>query len=200
MNDIAIGRVEPGERLDETKLAERFSVSRTPVREALNRLAAQGVLTKTGGKGLRVTKYSRDEMAQMSDAVHQIEAICARLASQRLSLLARSSIEVAQAECVSAASAGDLQRYLKANEKLHFLIYRATENPYICEIASNFRRKTGPFRAKKFRTKEDLLASARAHSVLIGKIFSADADVAVQGMREHMNDSFIRVLEANGPD
>ena len=200
MNDIAIGRLEPGERLDETKLAERFNVSRTPVREALNRLAAQGVLTKSRGKGLRVAEYSREEMAQMFEAMHEIEAICARLASQRLSLLARSNIEVAQAECESAAKAGDLQRYLKANEKLHFLIYQATENPYICEIASNFRRKTGPFRAKKFRAKEDLLASARAHAVLIDKIFSADPDAAVRGMREHMNDSFMRVLKANGAD
>ncbi len=200
MNDIAIGRIEPGERLDETKLAARFNVSRTPVREALNRLAAQGVLAKTERKGLRVAEYSREEMAQMFEAMHEIEAICARLASQRLSLLARSNIESAQAECVSAATEGDLPRYLNANEKLHFLIYQAAENPYICELASSFRRKTGPFRAKKFRTQDDLLASAKAHSILIQKIFSADSEAAVQGMREHMNDSFMRVLEANGPE
>jgi len=117
-----------------------------------------------------------------------------------LSLLARSNIEAAQAECLAAATEGDLPRYLSANENLHFLIYRATENPYIYDLASNFRRKTGPFRAKKFRSKDDMLASANAHSILIKKIFSADSEVAVQGMREHMNDSFMRVLEANGPE
>lgn len=200
LKDISIGSISPGDRMDETKLAARFKVSRTPVREALNRLAAQGVLAKSERKGLRVAEYSREEMAQMFEAMHEIEAICARLASQRLSLLARSSIEAAQAECVSAANEGDLPRYLNANENLHFLIYRATENPYICDIASSYRRKTGPFRAKKFLSKVDLLASAEAHSVLIKKIFSADSEVAVQGMREHMNDSFMRVLAANGPE
>ncbi len=200
MQDIAVGRIEPGERLDETKLAARFNVSRTPVREALNRLAAQGILAKTDRKGLRVAEYSREEIAQMFEAMHEIEAICARLASQRLTLLARSNIESAQAECVASATAGDLPRYLIANENLHFLIYQATENPHICELASSFRRKTGPFRAKKFTGKPDLLASAEAHAVLIEKIFSADSDVAVQGMREHMNDSFMRVLQANGPE
>ena len=200
LKDISIGRIGPGYRMDETKLAARFDVSRTPVREALSRLAAQGVLAKSERKGLRVAEYSREEMAQMFEAMHEIEAICARLASQRLSLLARSNIEAAQAECVSAAKQGDLPRYLKANENLHFLIYQATENPYICDLASGFRRKTGPFRAKKFSSKDDLLASAAAHAVLIEKIFSADSEVAVQGMREHMNDSFMRVLAANGPE
>jgi len=200
LKDISIGRIGPGDRMDETKLAARFDVSRTPVREALSRLAAQGVLAKSERKGLRVAEYSREEMAQMFEAMHEIEAICARLASQRLSLLARSNIEAAQAECVSAAEQGDLPRYLKANENLHFLIYQATENRYICDLASGFRRKTGPFRAKKFSSKDDLLASAAAHAVLIEKIFSADSEVAVQGMREHMNDSFMRVLAANGPE
>lgn len=197
LDDIAAGMVEPGEKLDETRLAERFGVSRTPVREALNRLAAQGVLVASDRRGVRVAQYSREELAQMFEVMHEIEAVCARIASQRLTLLARAEIEAAQADCQAAAAAADFTRYLKANEALHFAIYRATQNPYMQELASDFRRRTGPFRAKKFATAEDLVASAKSHDELLEKIFSADSDLASEGMRKHMTDSFMRVLAAN---
>jgi DNA-binding GntR family transcriptional regulator len=198
LEDIAIGAVEPGARLDETRLAERFGVSRTPVREALNRLTAQGVLVAGEKRGVRVAQYSREELAQMFEAMHEIEALCAGLAAQRLTLLARSELESAQAECVASAEAGDRLRYLKANEALHFLIYRATRNLYIEGLAVDFRRRTGPFRAKKFATRDDLIASAQSHEELLETIFSADSERASSGMRRHMTASFLRVLAVNG--
>ena len=198
LDDIAAGLLEPGERLDETKLADRFGVSRTPVREALSRLTAQGVLVSGEKRGVRVAQYSREELAQMFEAMQEIESICARLANQRLTLLARSEIEAAQAECAAAAAANDRVAYIKANEALHMSIYRATDNPYIRELASDFRRKTGPFRAKKLQTQEDLIASVENHVDLLAKIFSGDSQMAVDGMRQHMTESFMRVLAANG--
>lgn len=197
LDEIAAGLLEPGEKLDETRLAERFGVSRTPIREALNRLTAQGVLVSSDRRGVRVAQYTREELAQMFEVMHEIEAVCARLAAQRLTLLARSEIEAAQADCQTAAHAGDFQLYLKANEAFHFAIYRATQNQYMQDLASDFRRRTGPFRAKKFATTDDLIASAHSHDELLEKIFSADSDIASEGMRKHMTDSFMRVLAAN---
>lgn len=198
LDDIAAGLVAPGERLDETRLAERFGVSRTPVREALSRLTAQGVLIAGEKRGVRVAQYSREELGQMFEAMQEIESVCARLASQRLTLLNRSEIEDAQAQCAAAAAKNDRIAYIKANEALHMSIYRATDNLYIRELASDFRRKTGPFRAKKLQTQEDLLASVDSHVDLLAKIFSENSQVAVDGMRKHMTESFMRVLAANG--
>ena len=93
LDDIAIGLLKPGARLDETRLAERFGVSRTPVREALNRLAAHDVLEPGDRRGMRVARYSLEDLAHMFEAMHEIETLCARLAAQRLTLLARSRIE-----------------------------------------------------------------------------------------------------------
>lgn len=196
MEDIASGVLRPGERLDEVTLTERFGVSRTPVREALTRLTAQEILVLGEKRGVRVAEYSREELAQIFEAMHEIEATCARIAAQRLSLLSRSEIERAQSECVSAAETGDLHAYLRANERFHQAIYRATGNPYIAGIASDFRRKTGPFRAKKFASKADLVASAKSHEDLIASIFSEDSMAASNGMRAHMTESFLRTLEA----
>ncbi|WP_224814312.1 GntR family transcriptional regulator [Hasllibacter sp. MH4015] len=197
MDEIAAGALAPGERLDEMKLTERFGVSRTPVREALSRLVAQGILIPGEKRGVRVAQYTREELAQIFEAMHEIEAACARIAAQRLTLLARLEIETAQADCVAAAEAGERMAYMRANEALHEAIYRATGNPYMAEIASEFRRRTGPFRAKKFASSQDLIASARSHEELIASIFSEDSNEASDGMRAHMAASFKQTLAAN---
>ena len=197
MEEISVGELSPGVRLDEAGLAERFGVSRTPVREALSRLTAQGILVAGEKRGAFVAEYSRQELAQIFEAMHEIESACARIASQRLDLLARSEIEAAQANCVAAAQAGDRAGYLRANEAFHLAIYQATGNPYMAEIATEFRRRTGPFRAKKFATKDDLFRSAESHRSLIDNIFSEDSTTASNGMRSHMTESFMQTLKVN---
>ncbi len=195
--EIAAGELAPGQRLDEIGLATRFGASRTPVREALSRLTAQGVLVQGERRGVFVAEYTRQDLSQIFEAMHEIEAACARIASQRLNLLTKSEIEAAQAKCVEAAQSGDRAAYLRANEAFHTTIYRATGNPYMAEIASEFRHRTGPFRAKKFSTPEDLLASAQSHQDLIDDIFSEDSTTASKGMRDHMEASFLMALKAN---
>lgn len=197
MEEIAAGELDPGVRLDEAGLAARFDASRTPVREALTRLTAQGILVEGERRGVFVAKYDREELAQIFEAMHEIEAACARIASQRLTLLSRTDIEMAQANCIAAAKTGDRTAYLRANEAFHMAIYNSTGNPYMAEIASEFRRRTGPFRAKKFQTKEDLIASAQSHQELIDDIFSEDSAAASKGMRSHMTESFLQALRAN---
>lgn len=195
--EIAAGELAPGTRLDEVSLAERFNASRTPVREALGRLTAQGILVQGAKRGVFVAQYSREELAQIFEAMHEIEAACARIAAQRLNFLSKTEIEAAQAACVAAAEVGDRAEYLRANEAFHMAIYRATGNPHMAEIASEFRQRTGPFRAKKFASREDLLESARSHQDLINDIFSEDSSKASSGMRDHMATSFLQALKAN---
>ena len=197
IEEISAGELTPGQRLDEVSLATRFGASRTPVREALSRLTAQGVLVQGEKRGVFVAEYTREELSQIFEAMHEIESACARIAAQRLNLLTRSEIEAAQAECVAAAEAGDHTAYLRANEQFHQAIYAATGNPYMADIASEFRRRTGPFRAKKFATREDLFVSAQSHQDLIRDIFSEDSETASEGMRNHMTVSFVQALKAN---
>ena len=98
MEEISVGELSPGVRLDEAGLAERFGVSRTPIREALSRLTAQGILVPGEKRGVFVAEYSRKELSQIFEAMHEIESACARIVSQRLNLLARSEIEAAQTQ------------------------------------------------------------------------------------------------------
>ena len=194
---IATGQIMPAERLDELGLSVCFGVSRTPVREALNRLHAQGIVVSGKKRGLFVATYSREELAQMFEAMHEIEITCARLVAQRLNLLTRCELENCQKACLQAAERGDTVAYLRANENFHNCIYQATGNIYMSEIASRFRRRTGPFRAKKFQSKEDLVESACSHDSLLRDIFSQDSTTASNGMRNHMRESYLKTLKMN---
>lgn len=197
VEDISTGALAPGEHLDEVGLSKRFAVSRTPVREALSRLTAQGILVQGKKRGVRVAEYSPEQLAHLFEVMHEIEVACARIASQRMTLLSRAEIIEKQDICLMTAEAGDRRGYLIANERFHEAIYRATGNPYIAEIASEFRRRTGPFRARRFATKEDLLSSAHNHKILIDHLFSEDLKVASDEMRHHMANSYLTVLRAN---
>ena len=193
-SDIASGQIGTSERLDETKLAERFDVSRTPVREALNRLVAQGILVSNGRRGVWVAEYTREELAHMFEAMQEIEALCAGIAAKRLTFLARSNIESAQSLCMAAAEANDFSGFLRANEAFHMAIYKATENPFVYDLAAGFRQRTGPFRARKLSSSEDLMASAKSHEPIIKHIFSTDSAAAASHMSEHMKDTFMSIL------
>ena len=195
--EIAAGLVAPGERLDETTLARRFGTSRTPVREALSRLAASGMVEAAPGRGLQVARLGREELGQMFEAMEEIETICANLAAKRMTFLARVEIEAAHRACYDAAEAGDRESYLRANEAFHRAIYDATQNRYVAGIAADFRRRTGPFRAKKFQSAEDLMASARGHDEIMGTLFSNEDGAAGRSMRDHLRRSYMRVLAAN---
>ncbi|MEO1090923.1 MAG: GntR family transcriptional regulator [Pseudomonadota bacterium] len=196
VDDIAAGLLGPGQRLDEVGLAERFGASRTPVREALNRLVAQSILTTSGGRGVRVADYSRLQLAQIFEAMQEMEAVCARLAAQRLTLLSRAEIGSAQRACEDAARAGDRIAFLKANEAFHQAIYRATQNPYVAELAASFRHRTGPFRAKRYRTQDDLLHSIETHAALVRTIFGSSDAESDAALRRRMADDFIATLGA----
>lgn len=171
ITDIAAGLLEPGERLDEVSLAERFGASRTPVREALGRLVARRVLVQGEGNGdgrsVRVASYTRAELSQMFEAMEEMEAICAKLAAQRLTLLTESAILEAIDAMERAANEGDRALFLKANEIFHARIYEATQNQYVAEMASTFRYRTGPFRARRYRTRADMLQSIEPHRRLV---------------------------------
>ena len=197
MDEISAGLLEPGERLDETRLAERFGTSRTPVREALSRLGAQGIAVQGEGRGMRVARYGQEELAEMFEAMQELEVVCAGLAANRLTLLQRARLEAAQRECVAAAEANDRARYLRANEAFHDEIYAASQNRYVAAIASDFRRRTGPFRSKKFATHEDLLSSAKGHEELLARILSHDSDAARAEMMSHMRRSYLDALAAH---
>ena len=98
--EIATGRFLPGERLDEQTLAERFGVSRTPVREALQQLAARGLVELRGRRGAIVSAPDAARLLEMFEVMAELEAMCGRLAARRLEAQTGAALSEALSACV----------------------------------------------------------------------------------------------------
>ena len=126
---IREGSLTPGERLTETDLAARFGVSRTPVRQAIARLEAEGLLTHEARRGLTVTRPDHQQVVELYVMREVLEGAAARLAAQHA-----SETEIAaMAEIVEHEpdAFGDARALAEVNQRLHGLLYLAAHNRYL---------------------------------------------------------------------
>src|SRR5439155_6882976 len=120
---IATGSFPPGMRLDEMELAERFNVSRTPLREALFQLASAGIVVMQPRRGTVVAEVTPHRLVEMFEVMGELEALCARLSARRMSALDHQRLLEAHRACQRAAEALDPDAYYYQNEQFHQLIY-----------------------------------------------------------------------------
>ena len=104
---IATGALLPGTRLDETELAERFGVSRTPIREALIQLASVGILLMRPRRGAIVPEVSPHRLVEMFEVMAELEGMCGRLAARRMSAKEHQDLIAAHRACDGANGSSD---------------------------------------------------------------------------------------------
>ena len=141
----------PGAALDETEIAQRFSVSRTPVREALRQLVASGLVDARAHRGAVVAQPSLDRLNGMFEAMAELEALCAGLAAERMTAVERQALEAVHEELRVLSSDGSPERFHEVNERFHNAIYAGSHNAYIAEITLATRVRVQPFRRAQFR-------------------------------------------------
>ena len=99
---IFAGSFEDGERLDENRLSEKFGVSRTPLREALKKVALLGIVEKIPNRGVFVHQPGPIELLEMFEVMSELESICGKLAAKRISESALKKLQKANAKCKKA--------------------------------------------------------------------------------------------------
>ena len=110
--EIVLGELAPGLHLDEGSLATRFGTSRTPVREALNRLAVSGLVELRPRRGAAVAGITEEVMAQRFEALAGLEGLCAYYAALRMTAEERLALRDAHRRCRAPAEAGDVDRFV----------------------------------------------------------------------------------------
>src|SRR5262249_8848106 len=145
-DDILHGVYPPGARLDEKRLAERFRLSRTPVREALRQLISTGLVEMQPHRGATVSLPTEAALAEMFEVMGELEGRCARLAAQRISPAERVRLEAVHRLCAEAVHTGDRERYRTLNFDFHDVIYRAAHNDFLFATTFAVRQRIAPFR------------------------------------------------------
>ncbi|SDT95793.1 GntR family transcriptional regulator [Stappia sp. ES.058] len=185
-DDIAVGLYPPGTRLDEVSLAKRFSVSRTPIREALIELSASGLVEIRPRRGAFVREIGIPRLIEMFEVMAELEAMCARLATRRMDGSERAALLEAHERCAAAAGAGDPDAYYIANEDFHDAIYRGSGNGFLEERARDLKNRLKPYRRLQLRVRNRVGNSLAEHQALVDAIQAGDAETASAVLRSHI--------------
>ena len=183
-------QLKPGERLPEIKISGELGVSRTPVREALRRLASEGLVRIIPNSGARVAAPSVAEVEGAYDVRGYLEALSVLLAS-RNGIDWRSEVrfdEVLKNE-ESAFLARDLEANLEANNNFHRLIADASKNIVLIEYVENIILRTNVYILFYDPFTEEKNFSTEEHRKILAAIMSGDEESADRLMRDHLRHS-----------
>jgi len=183
---VQSGALQPGDAVDEATLAAAYSVSRTPVREAILQLQAQGLLAAAPRGGAVVAKVDIQRLFAIWEVLAELESLCAQLACERLSDDEREQLASLHRKSAGIVKKGDRDGWQEANQAFHDCLYRGARNPYLREEILRARTLTGAYRKYAFGALGDLDASYTQHGELVQAIGARDAQGVRRLMRLHM--------------
>lgn len=201
-DEIAGGALAAGSALDEQQLADRFGASRTPVREALRQLAVSGLVELRARRGVVVARMTPERIMDMFETVAEIEAMCVRLATYRMTPIERSHLIELHESSRTLVEKGDVDGYDAFNLEFHDGIYRATHNGFLAEQAIAIRTRLNAFRRTQLRQGERMGRSRDEHEAIMQAIAEGDGEMASRRMRAHMLNAATalrRFIEAGKP-
>ena len=183
---IATGDLPPGSTLDEAALVEAHGVSRTPVREALIQLAAEGLIEMRPRHGAVVTSIGPGRLIEMFEVMAELESMCGRLAARRMSVGEHKTLTKAHEDCEKARAAQDPDAYFYANEQFHAAIYAGSHNQFLSEQAQQLHRRLRPYRRLQLRVRDRMGSSYTEHAAIVQAITSGDPQAAAAALHGHI--------------
>src|SRR4051794_30227435 len=184
--EILRGRVRPGSRLDERELSDRYQVSRTPVREALQRLSASGLAVARGRQGLQVAQMSVADLLDALSVVAELEALAAAQAARRITPTQRTHLTTAHAACAVAIESADPDAFYDANIVFHDAVASASHNKVLQDELRRLSLKTAPYRRAITFQPARMAASQPEHGAILNAVIDNDSTLAAERMREHI--------------
>ncbi|WP_127145801.1 GntR family transcriptional regulator [Pelagibacterium montanilacus] len=184
---IVRGEIAQGVTLDEASLAEKFAVSRTPVREAIRQLEAIGFAEARPHRGAVVPNFTPERLTEMFAVMAELEALCARFAAERATDDEKRALREAHDACAHSARQGDIDVYYQTNLDFHEAVYAISHNSFLAEVTLSVRNRVSPFRKAQFRSFNRLMKSVEEHARVVDAILCGDPDGAAAAMIDHMN-------------
>lgn len=184
----------PGQRLPEVAIAKTLEVSRTPVREALRRLAAEGLVELLPNIGARVISPTREEIEDCFDIRTDLECLAIGRAATKISNLQLFLLEEAIEEEKEVFPTRNLEQYIEKNSKFHRIIAEASGSPILSEYVNNIIERSHAYMILFEHFFEiNTNPSLEDHIEILKALRSRDADKCVELMRNHVAVSLIGV-------
>lgn len=185
---IEAGVYKPGDRLVESELAERLGVSRTPVREALQRLETQSMLSRDG-RSLIVATLDHNQLAELYAVRTELEGLAARLAARHAT---DEEIRVLRlmAEEDRALTGGDPRALSRANKRFHKQIHLASHNRFLVQQLDLVHRSMALMANTSFAAEGRDEVALAEHEAIVAAIAARDGDAAYAALKAHISKAF----------
>ncbi len=176
----------PGEWIDEPALAEELGISRTPLRESLKLLAAEGLVQIDAGRGSRVTRLTLEDLNQLFPVMAMLEGRCAHDAVRRIDDDGIAHLQGLHDAMESAAASGDLAEYYRNNYLIHESLQTHAGNPWLIRVTHDLHRILKMHRGRQLLTPGRMAQSLSEHRELMACISRRDAQAAEATMNRHL--------------
>jgi DNA-binding GntR family transcriptional regulator len=187
--DILAGAIEAGERLREDELSQRYRVSRTPIREALNKLEAEGLVASSPGRGMIVAEFDEDEILEGYIIRGALEGVAARLAAQRATDVDLARLELLLEALAGAASSKDMSAVVRVSGKFHAHIWRMAGNRRLLKIMREIEDSIGRLQRLTQLSPGRMEHAMEEHRAMVDAIRRRDPARAEQLARDHMHEA-----------
>lgn len=192
---ILKGEIQPGERLMEIQLAEKMGVSRTPIREAIRKLANEGLVTMIPRKGAVVAGISEKMLMDVLQVRMTLEKMAYECAFRCINDEQIEELKEAEKEFEEAVKSNDLVKIAEVDEKFHFIIYNAAQNDKLKEILANLRENMYRYRMEYAKNKESRDQLIKEHNRMIETLIKRDSIEGLKIVEEHIRNQEKVILE-----
>jgi len=192
--EIVKGFLEPGTKLLENKIAEEMHVSRTPVREAMQKLAAEGFIKMTPNQTMIVTEVSLEDVKEVLQIRGVLEGLAARVAAKKINSQEINELEKVVTRMSLHITKKDLSSYCQLDDKFHDLILNICGNKWIIQIRDNLGSFIYRFRIKSLSVPGRLKCSFEEHRKIMESLKKHNSEDANRLSQVHMKNTIINIL------
>jgi DNA-binding GntR family transcriptional regulator len=185
--------LEPGAWIDELKIAEEFGISRTPLREALKVLAAEGLVTMKVRRGAYVTEVSDKDLRDVYHLLSLLESDAAGVVAAQASAADLQSLQLLHDELEAAV--GEREQFFALNERFHMRVLELSDNRWRSQMVADLRKVMKLNRHNSLFKQGRVEESLNEHRAILAALMARDSDAAVSATQAH----FTQGLEAASP-
>ncbi len=197
-DEILTGKLKPGDTLNTIHLSKRLGVSRTPIREALNRLVSIGLVESIHHRGAFIKKLSIQEIIEIYYIRAALAGIAARLATSHLDGEDKKRLFQLCDEMESHLSQGEYQKMLDVNFQFHNIIYKAAQSPRLEGLILQYYRLSASYRALGLELPGRYAEICREHRNIAQALSEGDRERAEFYAREHHFNTARRIAKSAG--
>ena len=176
----------PGDWIDEQKLAEQYGISRTPLREALKVLAAEGLVDLKPRRGCYVTEISRQDIDDIFPLMAMLEGRCAFIAVQLAKPADIRDLKAIHEKLELAAKESRIDAFFEANQEFHRRIQELTNNRWLLSVIQDLRKVLKLSRLHSLSLEGRLQQSLEEHRIIMAAFEAGDAEKAEKSMHDHL--------------